>query len=273
MSPEATVPVDGHVHIYDCFPLESFLDAAVLNFRSAAARGDGSEGVYGFLLLTETATDHAFRRLAAHGGSAGRWSIRPASDGISLLADSGRGDRLVLVAGRQIRTVERLEVLALGVDREFRDGVAADAAIREALAAGALPVIPWGFGKWSSGRGRIVAGLLQSSLSDRLFVGDSGGRPRGMPEPSLLRAARTRNVPVLAGSDPLPLSWQAARVASYGFRVPGNPDPASPGRWLVEALQRSRFQPPLFGRLTGWISFCRGQTAMQARKLRPRHTA
>lgn len=52
------------------------------------------------------------------------------------------------MAGRQIVTAEKLEVLALGTDLDIDDG----RPIREVLSLvtenGGLPVIPWGAGKW-----------------------------------------------------------------------------------------------------------------------------
>lgn len=267
MSLDETVPVDGHVHIYDCFPLAAFLDAAADNLLRSSAVERNPETLRGFLLLTETARDHAFRRLASGEARAASWSFAPAADGVSVTARREDGEGLVLVAGRQIRTGEGLEVLAIGVDGEFPDGIPTEDAVRRALGAGALPVIPWGFGKWWFRRGRIVDRLLRSELADRLCLADNGARPRGLREPGLLRAARKKDVPVLAGSDPLPFPWHTSRVGRYGFLIQGPADLQRPGRWIVDRLRQDRAQPRLFGRRSGALSFLRSQTAMQFRRL------
>ena len=72
----------------------------------------------------------------------------------SLTASSKSGQDLSIVAGRQIVTAENLEILALGFDAGLDDGLPIDEVILAVQAAGALCVLPWGFGKWTGKRGQ-----------------------------------------------------------------------------------------------------------------------
>ena len=57
--------VDGHVHIYDCFDLPLFLDAAFQNFAVQANKQKASNSFIGILLLTETLGVDRFAGLIA----------------------------------------------------------------------------------------------------------------------------------------------------------------------------------------------------------------
>jgi len=58
--------VDAHVHIYDCFDIQTFLDSAFANFKAEAARCGQEDSFTAVLLLTETAKDNWFQRLAGY---------------------------------------------------------------------------------------------------------------------------------------------------------------------------------------------------------------
>ena len=57
--------VDAHVHIYDCFDLETFLDSALENFKAEAARCGQEDSLTAILLLTETARENWLQSLAS----------------------------------------------------------------------------------------------------------------------------------------------------------------------------------------------------------------
>ena len=146
---------DAHVHIYDCFDLEKFLDAAYSNFQSIADRLSHGDKFTPLLLLTETAKDCWFDRLCkfADGKNTYRdrvikkWEFHHTGESVSLSARSGHKS-LIIIAGRQIETAEGLEVLALSTTDNFGSGVPIIDLIKEVKEHDAIPVIPWGFGKW-----------------------------------------------------------------------------------------------------------------------------
>ncbi len=258
--------LDAHVHYHPAFAAQTLLEAAWHNFRLAG--GLSSTDFQACLCLTEAAGERAFERLSGSTRSQpGAWQIRPAGDQRSLVARRQDGAELLLVTGRQIVAREGLEVLALGCDPALPDGQAIREVIAETRAAGALPVLPWGFGKWTLRRGRLVAALLDEARSPDLFLGDNGGRAAALPSP-LFAAAMARGIWVIPGSDPLPFAPQQERVGSYGCILPGALDMTQPSGSLLERLRALREQPQTFGQLQPLGAFVTAQLRMQWRKRR-----
>ena len=261
--------VDGHVHIHDVFDFAAMLDHASENRDAAALRQGLSPAVPGVLMLTESQGAEGFRRAAdRHGLRFGRWRVRRTGEPVSLRLETDDAAPLVLIAGRQIVTAERLEVLALGTLETFVDGVPVRAVLERVGEAGALAVIPWGFGKWLGGRGRIVRELLHSPEASRLFLGDNGGRLNVAPEPSLFALARQLGVPILPGTDPFPFPAQVRRPLGFGFVLAADVTGDTPAAAIKQVLRASRAQPEVFGRGSSVVSFVGNQLAMQWRKRR-----
>ena len=261
-----TLLVDGHVHFHPCFQVGAFLDAAASNFASGRSEV-GSADAVGCLMLTENAWRHDFRAFSRGLGArtAPEWTVTPTEEDRSLLARRDDGERLFLVAGRQVVTAERLEVLALGTLDEFSDGLPLDEALAAVGSSGALPVIPWGFGKWTGRRGRMVGDLLASPEADSLFLGDNGGRPRALPTPPLFGVARDRGIPILRGSDPLPLPREVRKPGRFGFVIETSSDLRAPDAAIKAALA-DRTQPEGYGRLERLPTFAHRQISLRLRR-------
>ncbi|MDQ3555793.1 MAG: hypothetical protein M3409_03315 [Gemmatimonadota bacterium] len=264
--------VDAHVHFHPCFDEDLFLDSAAENFRRAAAEAGLTPDVPGCLCFTETAGSDYLRtrRDTAWQSASGRWGFHPTGEAISLVARSASGEELVLIAGRQIVSTEGLEVLALGCEREIPDGLPARDTIDAVLAADALPVLPWGFGKWWLRRGALAADLVRTSVSPRLFLGDNGGRLHRSPRPPLFRVAEARGLLVLPGSDPLPFAEQARKVGGRGFVLAAGVERGGPAASLKDRLRRAVAQPATYGTGENLLGFFRSQVGMQLRKRIPR---
>jgi hypothetical protein len=258
--------VDGHVHLHDCFEAPAFLDAAAANLAAAAKRLGLPDGPTGCLLLAESQGVDQFARLADGTASTGAWQVGATTEPVSLMARRPGALPIVLVAGRQIVSRERLEVLAIGTRATFADGRPLDEALAAVKAADALAVVPWGVGKWQGARGRLIGDLLEQNRDGPLFVGDNGGRLRLAPRPKLFAQAQRRSVPVLAGSDPLPSPGQVAKVGGYGFVAGTDLDPQAPFAALRGYLEGLRTSPETFGRLESLPGFVRSQLAMQVQK-------
>ncbi|MFO7901846.1 MAG: hypothetical protein R6U98_04235 [Pirellulaceae bacterium] len=262
--------VDGHVHIHEVFDFAEMLDHASGNRSDAARRHGLSPDIPGVLMLTESQGAEGFRRLAERPGQRfGRWSVQQTHEPISLRLENDNAAPLILIAGRQIVTAEQLEVLALGTLATFTDGRPIGAVIDKVNDAGALAVLPWGFGKWMGARGRIVRDLLNSPRAQRLFVGDNGGRLHLAPEPSVFRVAREHGIPILPGTDPFPFAEQVRRPLSFGFVLAVDATGEAPAASIKHTLQARRAQPDPFGHRTGMVSFIRSQVAIQWHKRRP----
>lgn len=230
--------VDAHVHVHSCFSAEALIDGAFRNFRRAASELGHSEAV-GCLMLAEMAGAQVREELVVRGA-----------------------ERLVVVPGRQIVTRERLEVLALGRDVDIPDGLSLSETLARVRESGALPVLPWGFGKWWGRRGALVEEAIRSE--GELYLGDNSGRLRLAGMPRLLREARRL---VLPGTDPLPFPDQAGRAGSFGFVLEGPLDLSRPAEDLLRRIRALREQPPTYGRGETLPGFLRNQASLQLRQV------
>ena len=251
--------VDAHVHIHPCFPLESFFDGALENFGKV----DLSESATGCLLLAEMAGSYWFRNAP---GTVGAWTLASKEEENSLVARRSTGERLIVVAGRQIVVRERLEVLALGRNADIPDGLPLDEALLRVRESGALPVLPWGFGKWSGRRGALVAATL-AKPGGELYLGDNSNRLQLAGVPRLLREAGERGVLVLPGTDPLPFPNHAGRAGSFGFVLETALDPLRPAEDLLRRVRALREQPCTYGRGETLPRFLQAQASLQLRQV------
>ena len=281
---ENLILVDAHVHLYNCFNLDRFFDSALENFAATASNRHSSERFTPFLLLTETCNDRYFQTLsrslsqtserASHSDRSllETWTLHPTGESCSLRAQRTDGRSLYIIAGRQIVTAEDLEVLAVLTDGDFEDGQSLETTIESVIAAGGIPVIPWGFGKWLGRRGAILGNLLQANKFPVLFLGDNSGRPIFWPRPPLFHQANGLGMRVLPGTDPLPFPRESFRPGAFGFATHGSVDLERPASSLKQLLLDSQTELSEYGSLENPWRFIRNQIAMQIVK-RQRRTA
>lgn len=269
---------DAHVHVHACYPEQGFFDDAWANL-ARVARGRGAIHFDGVLCLTETAGDDYFGRfaeLAASGGRFGGWRFEPTGDPEALRAsaDAAPGASeprtLYVVAGRQVAAREDLEVLAIGTRERFPDGRPIRDALAWARGLGALPVIPWGPGKWLFARAALLRALIEEARGAELYLGDESSRPVFWPLPRPFRFAAARGIRNLPGTDPLPFPHHRARAGAYGFRADAALDPKRPAGDLKRLVRDGGIALQPYGALEGPIGFVRNQVAMQLRKRRGR---
>lgn len=222
--------------------MNTFLQKALANFVRAASGSIQDRPLTGVLCVVDASQEGGFERLSRwarkseRGNLEGGFCSRGTTEDTSLDFRLGEDRRLVIVAGRQIESRERLEVLAIGTRRHFESGARADQLIRAITGAGGLPVVPWGVGKWVGTRGELVEKLLQDSSLPRFFLGDSAHRPSFWPRPSCFRRAEKDGIWDLPGSDPLPFKGEVGRVGSFGFMLTGSLDTEEPVRSLKKRL-------------------------------------
>ncbi|MEM9881645.1 MAG: hypothetical protein AAF800_01860 [Planctomycetota bacterium] len=226
---------DTHVHLHARFGVGAFLDAAASNLAAA-----GAAAGRGVLSLTECAGVHAFRGMR-EGGSAGAWSFGAWGEhGVRARRDDGVS--LGVIAGRQVRCGNGLEVLGLGRDFDVDDGGGLRETVDAVRAAGAWAVVPYGVGKWSGARGRAVRGLIEDGPAGVAF-GDNAGRV-GWGEQTLLARARAAGRTVLVGTDPLDLDGAVGHAGRWGVMVEAEDDAAA----VAAALGAAGPRPATFGR-------------------------
>jgi len=263
--------IDAHVHIYDCFDISTFLDSAIHNFRKAAQDSSVGTRFIGVLLLTETASDHKFEALKeiASGRTENRdapsWQFTNTEEDCSLLAENGENQVLV-VAGRQIITREKLEILALGTTRSFPDRLPIREVLATIRASQALAVLPWGFGKWLSDRGLVIEELLNSAHHPDYFLGDNSGRPGFLPRPRFFAQAKKRGIRILPGSDPLPFPREMVKPGSFGFILNHRISIITPASDIKKLLSEPEIAVNPYGQTERPLRFVRNQIAMQLAK-------
>lgn len=258
---------DVHTHIYDCFDLDKFFDAAVQNFAAIAYECEKSEKFLPILFLTETQSDHYFEFLyqmaQQGGGSIPGWMVNLTGESCSVCVTSATGQQMLLIAGSQIVVEENLEVLALATSERIPDGLPLQKVINKVNDNGGLPVIPWGFGKWIGRRGKILEALLQSNEFPTLFLGDNAGRPSFWKNSPYFKQAVAKQIKILPGTDPLPFASETNRAGRFGFWTHGSLDPQYPAKHLKQILLDPSTQLQAYGALENPLRFVRNQIAMQ----------
>jgi len=263
--------LDAHVHIHDCFDISDFLDFAYENFRREIDSRESPGQFNAAVLLTESHGTNWFETLRKSAGISDQfqwnnWRITSNNEAESLTAASKSGQELSIIAGRQIVTAENLEILALGYATVIEDGLPIEDVIARVQAAGALCILPWGFGKWTGKRGQIVREILQKDLGSNFFIGDNAGRLALWPAPAEFESAAKRNIRILPGSDPLPYKEQVSSVGKFGLILEQGIDKDRPFENIRKALLDENIAIQPFGSLERVLPFIRYQIAMQLRK-------
>lgn len=261
---------DAHVHIYDCYNLEQFLNAGLENFNSMAQKQGYANAETALLFLTETSKDHYFQQLI-HGAKNQSsfdvelqdWKILSTQENCSVYAQHSSGQGIFIFAGRQVVTGEDLEVLALLTADEFPEHLPIEQVIQQVISSGGIPVVPWGFGKWIGQRGKILSRLLEQNHQSILFLGDNGGRPVFWPKPSYFKQAEQRGLKILPGTDPLPFASESHRPGSFGFTIQGSINSAQPAESVKQILLNPNTQLQSYGKREMPLRFFRNQIAMQ----------
>ncbi len=249
--------VDAHVHVYDCFDIDLLLDSALSNFQEAAQQNRTAQKPLSYvLLLTEGKTESWFQTLSTTLDAnrqckiTERWSAVDRGDveSLTVFRNDVPEKEIHIVAGRQVVTMENIEVLALFVKQGLTNGLPLHETVDRVKELGGIPVLPWGVGKWFGKRGEIIKDFLVNYGNSNLFLGDNGGRPRFWPTPNLFNLAKKTGAVVLPGSDPLPLPSEAQRVGSFGFYLDENsPQVDSPTKCLKNALLSPKVTISPFG--------------------------
>ena len=258
---------DGHVHIYDCYDVDTFFSTAFVNFSREGGRLQAESSTTYFMLMAEATGVYYFKQLremaleSRETSGSVRFEISDDSFALHVYHNDFPSMRLIIVAGRQLITKERLELLALMTDEDFEDGLDLSATVDAVIEAGGIPVCPWGAGKWLGQRGKVLEKYLMDP-GELFFVGDSGGRPSFWPRPSLFD---TGNIVgrILSGSDPLPLVGEEIKVGCFGGVIPQDCPQDLPATFLRDQFRKSETIISAFGQACSPVSFIKNQIALR----------
>jgi hypothetical protein len=192
--------------LYPCY------DTAVA-LRTLAARLGEARADDRVAFLVERANCNWYRR-ATEAGLDGI-ALRPTGEAEALRLEVAGSPSVLLIAGRQIATAERMEVLALATLGRVADGLPVEQTVQAVLDVGGVPVLAWAPGKWMFSRTVLSRRVFEAYRSRGLLLGDTSLRPALAPQPGLMAIAQACGVPVLAGSDPLPFPGEERRMGQY----------------------------------------------------------
>lgn len=222
-----SILIDGHIHIHPAVDLDGLLDSAWENFSRIRQEKSPSPVACSFvLLLAEGRKNDVFSRLMEKAQQAGskdvqHWIVTSTAESNSVLAIQAE-KKIILIAGRQLISREKLELLSLFCPKIFSDNRYPLKELAKLVTdAGGLPLLAWGVGKWMGKREKVIEDFLAHPPVPVFLVGDNGNRPIFWSYPKVLSRAEHQGVPSLAGSDPLPLAHHEQRAGSYGGRMEG----------------------------------------------------
>lgn len=219
---------DTHVHIYSIFDLYQFLRCAKKNLNLFRRDPNDQLGIF----LTERFDCDFFSKLKTAKFKDCEVSC---SAGVCRVTFEDSLP-LYVFSGFQINTSEKLELLALATSQRVADNQPLDQTIDAIEAQEGVAVACWAFGKWSGTRGKILKSYLNSPRRNNLILADSALR---FVQSKILK---NDSIPLLAGSDPLPLKSDQNRVGRFAVRFTGNFDPADPLISARKLLRQHKFE-------------------------------
>ncbi len=257
--------IDAHIHIHNCYNLEQFFNSAETNFKKQADKLKTNFFV-GVLCLTEISGINVFDKLkniAEKKENIGNWNIELTKEENSLSV-AKENFVIFIIAGRQIVTEKKLEVLAIGLKEDYQDGKPIEEVIQHVVNSGAIPIIPWGFGKWFSPRKQILEKIILQKKTYPIFLGDNGNRPWIFKKSTLITLAFSKNkIPDLPGSDPLPFNREVQKPGGFGFYIDDIINQDKPFDSIYKIITTTKEQFKTYGKLESLFYFVKNQVAMQ----------
>ncbi len=271
MSTPQTVIVDSHVHLYPAYRLAAALEFLFANLGRIAPHADPAPIRVG--VLADTAACRTYRGRLSHPRlkQLDHLILQPTDDPGAMAIRNEERLLGYVMAGRQIVTSEKLEVLALTADPDIPDGTPATEALAAIRAGGALPVLCWSPGKWAGERGRLVRELIENGSPSDFVLGDTTLRPNGWRVPPLLEFGRARGFRVIQGTDPLPFAGEEARLGTCATMACGPWEAAHPAGSLCRLLTDASIPLEPVGRRLSLPGFAVRWTRAMLRKYATKH--
>jgi len=274
MSKKYTILVDTHVHIYDCYNVTRFFVEADRNFSDHNKKLKLAENYVGILFLTESNNFHYFEKLRDNSNNIildlekEGFFKKESDESCSLVFETADSNFIIIIAGQQVITEEKLEVLSLGTLQKIKYSLSLEETISNIKGLGAIPVLPWGVGKWLGKRRGAVHAFIKENRSAEFFLGDNSGRPALLKTPALFNLARQNKKLVLRGSDPLPIKSQEKKAGGFGFYFISEIDIQKPFKEIKRMIYNSEGEPNNYGALENLFDFFKNQFKLRLNKTR-----
>lgn len=262
--------IDAHAHIQECYDINLYISSIIKNFSNVVKNENLSDKWIGVIFLTEVKGLNYFDKLKSKEAKdrlkENDFSVNDSLEDNSIILSDNKQHTIIIIAGKQIITEKNIEVLALGTTSNFEYGNSIEKTITKIQECGAIPVLPWGVGKWLGRRKEILIKYMEANSSKTYFLGDNGGRPIFWPKPKIFSKGIELNHFVLPGSDALAIPSENTKTGSYGFMLESEIDLDKPAASIMNYILTMNKQPATFGHLESPLRFLSNQIIMQLRK-------
>lgn len=261
--------IDGHVHLYENFDPDSFIESINRNFKKYCKQdnNDFTDSIK-IIFLTEAKDNDFFSRLENNSLALKNIDIhseKTGEDGSILLKQNGNSF-FYIIKGHQIITKENIEILSVGPGIKIKDGLPASEVLDQLKAREEIAILAWGVGKWLFKRGKLVKEILNTSDYPLLLIGDNSARPLIWLKPLIYKKGEKIGVPVISGSDPLPLDGESEKAGSYLFMIKGNFNPKKPLDSIKKILRSDIKEIKLLGKRDSLFNFVKRQIKIHLKK-------
>jgi hypothetical protein len=263
----AHLAIDCHLHFYPFYNETIFFDSLCFNLNSGCVTNTGDlDQLERIGILTEGSGTNTFSRWSgANIPDSSGYTFTRTNEPYSLALNFKGKRRALIIAGKQIITSERIEVLTAGAGRNIPDGQPLADVVSRLSDAAELVILPWGAGKWLGRRGRLIEKLVKTRKEPFLFLADNPARPKWWPAPRSFGIFSARGGTILRGSDPLPLPGEEKRAGGFATLITGEFDPALPLSSLKAILAGSTATKDI-GQRDGFFTFFQRQLRLRLQK-------
>lgn len=264
---KTTLAIDGHVHLYPVYDLKNAVDYGVRNLKDQSKKISSS--IIPVWLLVERSDANFFDRIDQSPDQFKNDGVKfkRGNDAATIVVEKDNRVILYIFAGRQLVTKEGLEVLSLISNLNIPDRQQSiDDVIQAVKDSEGIPALNWAPGKWFFNRGKVIARQIQEKSTNEIFIGETTLRNTLWPEPKLVKKARKKGFPVIAGSDPLPFKGEEKCIGSFGFTIEGDFDLAKPARSLRDMMNSNRDSIKIIGHRNNVFKFASRQYKIMMEK-------
>lgn len=264
---KATLAIDGHVHLYEVYDLKNAVESGVRNLIDESKKISSS--VIPVWLLVERSDARFFDQFCESPKSYENIGLKfkKGIDDLTIIVEKNKEPILYIFAGRQLVTKEGLEVLSLISNLNIPNRQKSINEVIQAVTdSGGIPTLNWAPGKWFFSRGKVIARQIQEKSINEIFIGETTLRNTLWPEPKLVKRARKKGFPVIAGSDPLPFKGEEKGIGSFGFLIEGEFDPGNPAQSLRDLISKNKKDTKIIGHRNNIFTFARRQYKIMMEK-------
>ncbi len=264
---KAALAIDGHVHLYPNYNLKNAIECGVNNLKYYSKKINSN--IIPIWLLVERSDANYFDHLYQSSNQFENDGIKinKGTDDLTIVIEKDNEPILYIFAGRQLIAKEGLEVLSLVSNLNLPDRQKSiDDVIQAVTDSGGIPTLNWAPGKWFFNRGKVIARQIKEKSIDQIFIGETTLRHTLWPEPKLLKQARTKGFPIIAGSDPLPFKGEEQGIGSFGFLMEGKFDAEKPAQSLRDLMNNNGKDAKIIGKRNNIFTFAKRQYKIMMEK-------